>query len=51
MNRIINTKQDKLISGTNIKAINGSSLLGSGDISINTGNDWEIVDTSDFVSN
>ncbi|UZQ30165.1 MAG: hypothetical protein OHM56_01040 [Spiroplasma phoeniceum] len=49
MNRIINTKQDKLISGTNIKTINSSSLLGSGDISINAGNDWEIVDTSDFI--
>lgn len=44
-------KQDKLISGTNIKTINGNSLLGNGDISINAGNDWEIVDTSDFVSN
>ncbi|RUO86496.1 hypothetical protein [Spiroplasma endosymbiont of Megaselia nigra] len=46
----INTKQDKLISGTNIKTINGNSLLGSGDISISN-NDWEIVDTSNFVSN
>jgi hypothetical protein len=27
-------KQDKLISGTNIKTINGNSLLGNGDISI-----------------
>lgn len=43
-------KQDKLISRANIKTINGISLLGSGDISINTGNDWELVDTSDFVS-
>ncbi|MGL5204664.1 MAG: hypothetical protein ACRC63_00270 [Metamycoplasmataceae bacterium] len=46
----IKTKQDKLISGTNIKTINGNSLLGNGNISINTDNDWEIVDTSDFVS-
>ncbi len=46
----INTKQDKLLSGTNIKTINGNSLLGGGDISINTGNDWEVVDTSDFVN-
>ncbi|WP_338963225.1 hypothetical protein [Spiroplasma endosymbiont of Sarcophaga carnaria] len=36
-------KQDKLISGTNIKTINGNSLLGNGDISINTGNDWELI--------
>ncbi|WP_338988714.1 hypothetical protein [Spiroplasma endosymbiont of Seladonia tumulorum] len=39
----INTKQDKLVSGTNIKTINGSSLLGSGDISISGGNDWELI--------
>ncbi|WP_419334035.1 hypothetical protein [Spiroplasma endosymbiont of Sarcophaga variegata] len=36
-------KQDKLISGENIKTINGNSLLGNGDISINTGNDWELI--------
>lgn len=28
------TKQDTLVSGTNIKTVNGSSILGSGDISI-----------------
>ena len=28
------TKQDKLVSGTNIKTINGNSLLGTGDITI-----------------
>lgn len=47
----INLKQDKLVSGENIKTINGNSLLGSGDISFNGGNDWEEVNTSDFVSN
>ena len=31
----IATKQDKLISGTNIKTINGESILGSGNITIN----------------
>ena len=31
-------KQDKLVSGTNIKTINGLSLLGSGDIQINLEN-------------
>ncbi len=36
-------KQDKLISGTTIKTINGNSLLGSGDISISGGNDWELI--------
>ena len=30
------TKQDKLVSGTNIRTINGTSLLGSGDIAITT---------------
>ncbi len=43
-------KQDKLVSGTNIKTINGNSLLSSGDISISN-NDWEIVNTSDFIRN
>ena len=31
------TKQDKLVSGTNIKSINGNSLLGSGDLTIEGG--------------
>ena len=32
----ISNKQDKLVNGTNIKTINGNSLLGSGNITINT---------------
>lgn len=32
-------KQDKLVSGTNIKTINGQSILGSGDIEIGAGGD------------
>lgn len=32
----ISNKQDELVSGTNIKTINGNSLLGSGNITINT---------------
>lgn len=31
---LLSTKQDKLVSGTNIKTINGTSLLGNGDVSI-----------------
>jgi hypothetical protein len=31
-------KQDKLTSGTNIKTINGQSILGSGDLGISSGN-------------
>ena len=30
-------KQDKLVSGTNIKTINGNSVLGSGNLTINSG--------------
>lgn len=33
----VSNKQDKLVSGTNIKTINGTSLLGSGDITIEGG--------------
>lgn len=32
-----NNKQDKLISGNNIKTINGENILGSGNISISGG--------------
>lgn len=34
---LANGKQDKLVSGTNIKTINGESILGSGDIAISGG--------------
>ena len=34
----LNTKQATLVSGTNIKTVNSTSLLGSGNISIPTGN-------------
>ena len=33
-NSLVTTKQDVLVSGTNIKTINGQSVLGSGDITI-----------------
>ena len=33
----IKTKQDELVSGVNIKTINGASILGAGDISISGG--------------
>ncbi|WP_342255907.1 hypothetical protein [Spiroplasma endosymbiont of Poecilobothrus nobilitatus] len=35
-------KQDKLISGENIKTINGNSSLGNGDIPIND-DSWELI--------
>lgn len=39
-------KQDKLVSGTNIKTVNGQSLLGDGDITIESG-DFTVVGGSD----
>ena len=36
VNEIIDNKQDTLISGTNIKTVNGNSLLGSGNIAFPT---------------
>jgi hypothetical protein len=33
----LNAKQDTLVSGTNIKTVNGNSLLGSGDVTISGG--------------
>lgn len=34
------SKQDTLVSGTNIKTVNGNSLLGSGDVSISSSVAW-----------
>ncbi len=45
----LNSKQDTLVSGTNIKTINGNSLFGEGDITIQAGGtvDTEMSDTSE----
>ena len=40
----LNNKQDKLVSGENIKTINGNSILGSGDITIVGGSSSKIVE-------
>ena len=40
----IQGKQDKLVSGTNIKTINNQSILGSGNISIEGGGSTVVVD-------
>ncbi|MCL5460113.1 hypothetical protein M3M33_15860, partial [Loigolactobacillus coryniformis] len=40
----ISGKQDTLVSGTNIKTINSTSLLGSGNIAISAGSSL-IIDT------
>ena len=44
----LSTKQDTLISGENIKTINGTSLLGSGDITIEGGSGN--VDLTDYYT-
>ena len=41
-----NTIQEKLTSGTNIKTINGNSLLGSGDLTVDTGLHAEVSGTT-----
>lgn len=41
-----NGKQDALVSGTNIKTINGSSILGSGDMTVDTGLHAEVQGTT-----
>ena len=41
-------KQDTLVSGTNIKTINGNSILGSGDITIQGGSD---IDNKTIIEN
>lgn len=52
----LNTKQDALVSGKNIKTVNGETLLGEGDLtvtaeSVNWGNiNGTIADQSDLVS-
>lgn len=49
LNEELETKQDNLVSGTNIKTINGQSLLGSGDMTIeqSIGSD-NIADVTDI---
>lgn len=37
----VENKQDRLVSGTNIKTINGEDILGEGDIAIGGGGDTE----------
>lgn len=43
----ISGKQDTLVSGTNVKTINGESILGSGNISVNggSGGDVNVIET------
>ena len=41
----ISNKQDILVSGTNIKSINGQSLLGSGDMTVGLPSPWVVDET------
>ncbi len=43
---VVAGKQATLVSGTNIKTVNGNSLLGSGNITINSGGSSVTVDTA-----
>lgn len=43
-------KQDALVSGTNIKTINGNSVLGSGDITISSGSGDMVLASTQTVS-
>ena len=45
----ISHKQDKLVSGTNIKTINGESILGPGDIEFEIEANVKAVDPNDIV--
>ena len=45
---VLDAKQDSLVSGTNIKTINGKSILGSGDITISS--NVMAVDTGDIIN-
>ena len=45
----LSTKQDKLVSGTNIKTVNGNSILGNGDIVIQTDANIKAIDTSEII--
>ena len=52
LNLQLSTKQDKLYSGTNIKTINNTSLLGSGDISISGGTPTDVkINGTSITSN
>jgi hypothetical protein len=44
LSQVVETKQDSLVSGTNIKTINGTSILGSGNIAIEGDANVQAVD-------
>ncbi len=46
----LGTKQETLVSATNIKTVNGSSILGSGDLVV-SGSGWALTGTSTLTGN
>ena len=46
---LANGRQEKLVSGTNIKTINNTSILGSGNITITTDANIQAVDTQETL--
>ena len=46
---LANGKQAKLVSGTNIKTINGESILGEGNLTVTTTANIQAVDTTDEI--
>lgn len=46
VNDLFSGKQDALVSGTNIKTVNGSSLLGSGDLSVTAASAATVTDSA-----
>lgn len=48
VNTALSGKQDSLVSGTNIKTINNTSLLGSGNITIQGGGGGSVIATGSF---
>lgn len=46
----VNVAQDPLVSGTNIKTVNGTSLLGSGDITAGASTDYLAIGTCVLAS-
>lgn len=47
---LLATKQETLISGTNIRTINGNTLLGSSDIVISSGSTVTLTDNTTYFT-
>lgn len=46
----INGKQDQLVSGTNVKSVNGGSILGSGNLTLVTPSGTEVLSNKTLTS-